>query len=134
MIPHNILSKRSLLNFKRTMLGILESLGNSFVSIFIVCLAFGGRKERNSRAVFALGENGLKTVETSVMNLVIILNWVAAGLIPSVNFVNWHDWNVIYQVRLYNQDRESVSELIAVDDVVANSPKEARELNSASSV
>ena len=35
--------------------------------------ALGGRKERNSRAVLALGEKGLKTVETSVMNRVIIL-------------------------------------------------------------
>lgn len=43
------------------------------VSIFIDCRAFGGRKERKSRAVFALGENGLKTVDTSVRNLVIIL-------------------------------------------------------------
>lgn len=42
--------------------------------IFIVCRAFGGRKERNRRAVFALGEKGLKTVDTSVMNLEIMLN------------------------------------------------------------
>ena len=34
--------------------------------------ALGGKKERKSRAVLALGEKGLKTVETSVMNLVII--------------------------------------------------------------
>jgi hypothetical protein len=55
-------------------LGSRDVLGNKFVSIFIVCRAFGGRKERNRRAVFALGRNGLKVVETSVMNLVIILN------------------------------------------------------------
>lgn len=33
----------------------------------------GGRKDRNSRAVLERGENGLKTVDTSVINLVIIL-------------------------------------------------------------
>lgn len=38
----------------------------------MVCRAFGGRTERNNRAVLALGEKGLKTVETSVMNLVIM--------------------------------------------------------------
>jgi len=63
-----------LLNFNSTKLGSFDILGNSFVFTFIVCRAFGGRKERNSRAVFALGEKGLKTVDTSVMNLVIILN------------------------------------------------------------
>jgi len=36
------------------------------VVIFIVWRASGGRKERKRRAVFALGEKGLKTVETSV--------------------------------------------------------------------
>lgn len=44
------------------------------VLIFIACRELGGIKERNRRAVFALGEKGLKTVDTSVMNLVIILN------------------------------------------------------------
>ena len=38
-----------------------------------VCRALGGRKDKNSRAVLERGENGLKTVDTSVMNLVIIL-------------------------------------------------------------
>lgn len=38
----------------------------------MVWRAFGGRTERNNRAVLALGENGLKTVETSVMNRVIM--------------------------------------------------------------
>jgi hypothetical protein len=42
----------------------------------MVCRASGGRKERNRRAVFAFGEKGLKTVDTSVMNLVIILTEV----------------------------------------------------------
>jgi hypothetical protein len=46
------------------------------MSIFMVCRASGGRNERNNRAVLALGENGLKTVETSVRYLVIIF---AAG-------------------------------------------------------
>lgn len=67
-----------LLNLSATKLLSLDVRGNNLVSIFIVCRAFDGRKERNSRAVFALGENGLKAVETSVMNLVIILNWKAA--------------------------------------------------------
>jgi hypothetical protein len=55
-------------------LGSRDVLGNNFVSIFIHCRAFGGRKERNRRAVLALGRNGLKVVDTSVMNLVIILD------------------------------------------------------------
>lgn len=39
--------------------------------------ALGGRKERKMRAVLAFGEKGLKTVETSVMNRVIILgDWL----------------------------------------------------------
>jgi hypothetical protein len=54
-------------------LGSLDALGNNLVVTFISCRASGGRKERNRRAVFALGENGLKTVDTSVMNLVSIL-------------------------------------------------------------
>ena len=60
------------LNFNRTTLVSLDALGNSLVSIFIDDRALGGKKERKSRAVLALGEKGLKTVETSVMNLVII--------------------------------------------------------------
>ena len=63
-----------LLNFTSTTLRSLDVLGNNLVLIFIVCRAFGGRKERNNRAVLALGENGLKTVDTSVRNLVIILS------------------------------------------------------------
>jgi hypothetical protein len=63
-----------LLNFKCKTLGSLEALGNNLVLIFIACRELGGIKERNRRAVFALGEKGLKTVDTSVMNLVIILN------------------------------------------------------------
>jgi len=62
------------LNFNCKTLGSLEALGNNLVLIFIVCRELGGMKERNRRAVFALGEKGLKTVDTSVMNLVIILN------------------------------------------------------------
>jgi hypothetical protein len=64
---------RFVLNFNSTKLGSFDALGNSFVLIFMICRALGGRKERNRRAVFALGENGLKTVDTSVMNLVIIM-------------------------------------------------------------
>jgi len=54
-------------------LGSRDVLGSNFVSIFIVCRAFGGRKERNKRAVFARVRKGLKVADTSVMNLVIIL-------------------------------------------------------------
>jgi hypothetical protein len=67
-------SRSSLLNFNCMKLGSRDALGNSFVSTFIVCRAFGGRKDKNRRAVFALGRNGLKVVDTSVMNLVIISN------------------------------------------------------------
>jgi F0F1-type ATP synthase assembly protein I len=62
----------ALLNFTCTKLGSLDALGSNFVLIFILWRAFGGRKERKRRAVFAFGEKGLKTVDTSVMNLVII--------------------------------------------------------------
>jgi len=66
--------QESLLNFNCTVLGSVDDLANTFVLIFMpFARAFGGRKERNSRAVLALGEKGLKTVETSVMNLVIML-------------------------------------------------------------
>jgi hypothetical protein len=69
---------RFLLNFNCTKLGSVDARGNSFVLTFIpVCRAFGGRKERNNRAVFERGENGLKTVDTSVMNRVIIFAEVA---------------------------------------------------------
>lgn len=62
------------LNFNSRTLCSFDALGNILVVIFIpLALAFGGRKERNNRAVFAFGEKGLKTVDTSVMNLVIIL-------------------------------------------------------------
>jgi hypothetical protein len=54
-------------------LGSLDAFGNNFVLILTSCRAPGGINERNRRAVFALGENGLKTVVTSVMNLVSIL-------------------------------------------------------------
>lgn len=39
----------------------------------MLCRAFGGRKERNNRAVLAFGLKGLKEDLTSVMNRVIIL-------------------------------------------------------------
>jgi hypothetical protein len=54
-------------------LGSLDALGNNFVDTFKFCRAPAGIKERNRRAVFALGEKGLKTVVTSVINLVSIL-------------------------------------------------------------
>lgn len=63
----------NLLNLICSTLGSLEALGNNLVVTFIFCRASGGRKERNRRAVFALGEKGLKTLDTSVMNLVSIL-------------------------------------------------------------
>jgi hypothetical protein len=51
----------------------LLSLGNIFDSIFIpVARAFGGIKERNSRADFERREKGLNWTRTSVRNLVII--------------------------------------------------------------
>jgi hypothetical protein len=65
--------EENLLNFTCTKLGSLDTLGNNFVLIFMLCRASGGRNDRNKRAVFAFGEKGLKTVDTSVMNLVIIV-------------------------------------------------------------
>jgi hypothetical protein len=52
----------------------LDDLGRIFVSILTVSRAFAGKRARNIRAVFALGENGLKTVETSVRNRVIMIS------------------------------------------------------------
>jgi hypothetical protein len=66
--------RENVLNFNWKTAGSFEALGNNFVFIFIVLRASGGKKERNSRAVFALGLKGLKTVFTSVMNLVIIVD------------------------------------------------------------
>ncbi len=57
------------------------------MSIFIVCRAVAGKNERNRRAVFALGENGLKTVDISVMNLVIM---VAVERVLSVSLAGCH--------------------------------------------
>jgi hypothetical protein len=45
----------------------------------MVCRAVGGRNERNSRAVLALGEKGLKTADTSVINLVSMAAEVGGG-------------------------------------------------------
>jgi hypothetical protein len=68
-------------------LGNLEDFGSIFRSIFIVSRALEGKNERNRRAVFAFGEKGLKTVDISVMNLVIM---VAVGqvLSPSISWVS----------------------------------------------
>ena len=63
----------NVLNFKLNTLPSLLPRGNNFVIIFIVRLAFGGSCARNIRHVFARGENGLNFVDTSVMNLVIML-------------------------------------------------------------
>jgi hypothetical protein len=52
----------------------LDDLGSIFVSILTVCRAFAGKSARNIRAVLALGEKGLKTVETSVRNRVIMIS------------------------------------------------------------
>ncbi len=56
----------------------LESLGRILASTFMLALAFPGKKERNRRAVFARGENGLNAVEIEVKYLVIILAVFAA--------------------------------------------------------
>lgn len=42
--------------------------------------ALGGRKERNRRAALALGEKGLKRVDTSVMKRVSMLGEVCESL------------------------------------------------------
>lgn len=71
----------SILNFSFTILGSFDARGRSLVSILIPPLrAPGGRNERKRRAVLALGLKGLKTVFTSVMNLVIILKENCARL------------------------------------------------------
>jgi hypothetical protein len=62
------------LNFTQMELLSLDDLGSIFVSILTVCRAFAGKRARNIRAVFALGEKGLKTVETSVRNRVIMIS------------------------------------------------------------
>jgi hypothetical protein len=61
------------LNLTKIELLSREVFGRSLVSTFTDCRAFGGRKERKSRAHFDRGENGLKTVDTSVRNRVIMV-------------------------------------------------------------
>jgi len=61
------------LNLISTIAGSLELRGNNLVFTFIVCRALEGRRERNNRAALAFGEKGLKTVDASVINLVIIV-------------------------------------------------------------
>jgi hypothetical protein len=62
------------LNFTQMELLSLDSLGSILVSILTVCRAFEGKRARNIRAVFALGEKGLKIVVTSVRNRVIMIS------------------------------------------------------------
>jgi hypothetical protein len=64
----------NLLNFNRTKFLSFDDLGSNLVSIFIFSRASAGKNERRRRAVLDLGENGLKTARTSVMNRVIILS------------------------------------------------------------
>jgi hypothetical protein len=71
-----------------------DVFGNSFVSIFMVCRAFGGRKERNRRAVFARGRKGLKVADTSVMNLVIILDRGVGEDICTANQYFEQHWHI----------------------------------------
>lgn len=52
----------------------LDDLGSIFVSILTVCRASAGKSARNIRAVLALGEKGLKIVETFVRNRVIMIS------------------------------------------------------------
>jgi hypothetical protein len=66
--------------------GSLLSRGRSLVLIFIVERASGGRRDRNMRAVFARGENGLKAVVTDVRNLVIILMSLDCGIVSFLYF------------------------------------------------
>lgn len=67
-------------------LGSFEARGNNFILIFIVCRALGGSIDRNSRAVFALGRNGLKEDVTSVIYLVIILGRFAGVSVQLLEF------------------------------------------------
>ncbi len=64
----------NVLNFTQMELFSLDDLGSIFVSILTVCRAFAGKRARNIRAVFALGEKGLKAVLTSVRNRVIMIS------------------------------------------------------------
>lgn len=52
----------------------LLSFAKTFVLIFMVCRALAGRWARKMRHVLPGSLNGLKTVETSVMNRVIMLD------------------------------------------------------------
>jgi hypothetical protein len=66
--------ERYALNLTQIVLFSSDNLGNTFVSILTVCRAFAGKRARNNRAVFALGEKGLKAVLTSVKNRVIMIS------------------------------------------------------------
>ena len=63
----------NVLNFKLNVLPSLLVRGRILVLIFIVCRALGGSCARKIRHVFPRLEKGLNLVETSVMNLVIML-------------------------------------------------------------
>lgn len=69
----NLLLRLDLLNFKLNELPSRLVRGRSLVLIFIVCRALGGRWARKIRQVFPRLEKGLNLVETSVMNLVIMV-------------------------------------------------------------
>ena len=73
------LARVDALNLMLMKLFSLEIRGRILVSTFIIVRAFPGKKERNRRAVFARGENGLNAVVTSVKYLVIILAGYATG-------------------------------------------------------
>jgi hypothetical protein len=75
------------LNFTSTKLGSFDIRGSNLVLTFIVCRAFGGRDERNRRAVFAFGENGLKTVDTSVRNRVIMMKRLSGSILQSFSMI-----------------------------------------------
>lgn len=69
----DLLLRLDLLNFKLNELPSRLVRGRSLVLIFIVCRALGGRWARKIRQVFPRLEKGLNLVETSVMNLVIMV-------------------------------------------------------------
>ena len=66
-------AKKHILNLRWSVTGSVTVIGSVLTSTFISCRAFGGRRERNIRAVFAGFENGLKRVDTSVRKREIIM-------------------------------------------------------------
>lgn len=80
MVAYKSIARIDVLNFTSSVAGSLLVRGSILVSIFMPSArAFGGIRDRKSRAGFARGEKGLNWTRTSVRNRVIMLAIVQLG-------------------------------------------------------